>query len=411
MGGSTNVGGQYRTAMAAQNVVRKAREAGKVLLAPDAGASVDIAFGLNCSNLMFHLARAMENSNLKPGDNVVLSRACHDANIAPWLILARNRQLEVRWIETWGDRKNGADSHQVDDSNMDQIDLEKISDLVDCKTKVISLGLASNATGCLHLDAVHKIQSKIKELSVDDKPYLILDGTHYVPHRRSNLTQLGADVILCSSYKFFGPHLGLMAYNKKRLSELQPSKVGLRFDPSNGDKVSDILDCGPSPTEENCQISRWEMGTLNYEGLAGFEACVDYLASLSLSEGSIEKQLDDSLTKIRLHEENISRRFLNGISHLLANKKLSLIGSKDPSARTPTFALCLNTEEGLRDAYYLANTLSCQGIYCTHGNHYAPDLVEISLKRVQGVTRLSFMHYNTIMEVDRVIEALNEICQ
>ena len=128
------------------------------------------------------------------------------------------------------------------------------------------------------MNVIEKIDQLLEESNSTEKPYFILDGTHYVPHRRTDLNSFkSADAIICSAYKFFGPHIGVMAFKGHRFSKLKPNKVGYRFQPN----YQDILDCGPFPNEENCEISRWEMGTLNYEGLAGFEACVDYLASLS----------------------------------------------------------------------------------------------------------------------------------
>merc|ERR1719244_2190513 len=146
------------------------------------------------------------------------------------------------------------------------------------------------------------------------------------------------------------------------------------------------------------------MGTINYEGLAGFEGCVEYLASISSNSNKSEDNLDLAMRKIRIHEENLSQRFLNGINDLLESKKLILFGTRDPTSRTPTFAVVLNTETGVRDPEHLVTRLNEEGVNCTHGNHYAPHLVEESLSRREGVTRISFMHYNTMQEVDRVVE-------
>jgi len=394
--GNTNVGGNYPMSAAALDAVTAARNAGKDLLG--ASSSGEIAFGLNCSNLMFHLSRSMEKSDwLQPGDNIVLSTACHDANIAPWLLLANNKKLEVRWLETVvGD---------VDHSNIDRIDLERIPGLIDDRTRVISLGLASNATGRIHLDVLDKI-NEMRETKLRP-PFLILDGTHFVPHRRCNLTQLKADAVVCSAYKFFGPHVGVMAFNKDRFKELRPSKVGIRY---GEDGTLDVLDCGDVPDVENCEISRWEMGTVNYEGLVGFEACVEYLSSLASQNMQGKERLDQAFGQIQIHEERLSERFISGIGLLLDQNILSLYGSRQSKDRTPTFAIYLNDRSDSRDPYFLVNKLNEEGIHCTHGNHYAPELVEKSLGKVEGVTRISFLHYNTLEEVDRVVAELQRIC-
>eukprot|EP00090_Calanus_glacialis_P030868 TRINITY_DN5023_c0_g1_i1.p1 TRINITY_DN5023_c0_g1~~TRINITY_DN5023_c0_g1_i1.p1 ORF type:complete len:763 (+),score=154.94 TRINITY_DN5023_c0_g1_i1:281-2569(+) len=400
--GCSNVGGDYPTSQKVLNVVSKARAAGRDLLG--AKKIGEIAFGLNCSNLMFHLARSMESNLFSPGDNILLSRACHDANIAPWLHLAKNAKMEVRWLET-----------SVSSNHSDKIDIDKISGLIDEKTRVISLGLASNATGRIHLDVVKRINEISETFST--KPFLILDATHFVPHRRCHLEELQADAILCSAYKFFGPHIGIMAYNKKRLEILKPSKVGLRF-AEDGLIERDVLDPGDVPTLDNCEISRWEMGTLNYEGLAGFEACVDYIASLA---GEMQTSSDRSLSidlayvEIQKHEELLSNRFLSRIQPLLDQNVLNLFGSRESQERTPTFAISLSdvakSKIGSHDPYYLVKKLNERNIFCTHGNHYAVELVENSLKQVEGVTRISFLHYNTVEEVDRVVDELENILE
>jgi len=149
----------------------------------------------------------------------------------------------------------------------------------------------------------------------------------------------------------------------------------------------------------------WEMGTLNYEALAGFEACVDYLSSLSPVQTG--DTLDTGFTEIQQHEEKISERFLNRLQPLLDARKLRLYGSRDPKQRTPTFALSVT--DG-KDPLSLVKSLTSQGVHCTHGNHYAVNLVEDSLGAKDGVTRLSFLHYNTVQEVDTVADIIHNTC-
>ena len=433
--GSTNVGGEYPTGEQALNTVTAARLAGKDLLGTT--STGEIAFGQNCTNLMFHLARSLENSvidkkfqiqnqlvvnednqmNIQPGDNIILSRACHDANIAPWLQMARNLGLEVRWLDCLGSSQTaciGSDKtisldNKVDDGNMDCIDIEQIPNLIDSKTRLISLGLASNATGRIHLPVIEKINKVRDNFDDRQKPFLILDGTHYLPHRKANLTELKADAILCSAYKFFGPHLGVMAFNGSRMKNLMPSKSGLRYD-KNGNFDEDILGYGEYPNVENCEISRWEMGTLNYEALIGFESCVNYLASLrntSLESKSRTTNLEVSFDTLRTHEEELSQRFLNGIRSGLMLNKIRLLGSRDVKERTPTFALTLNNCSNINEVD-LVQKLNENNIYCTHGNHYAPYLVESCLNEPKGVTRISLLHYNTIEEVDKILDVIDK---
>merc|ERR1712080_80150 len=187
---------------------------------------------------------------------------------------------------------------------------------------------------------------------------------------------------------------------RERLRNLRPSKVGLRF---SKEGVTDILDYGDIPNRDNCEISRWEMGTLNYEALAGFEACVDYLSSLSQTGDC----LDSAFTDIQEHEERISERFLYRLKPLLDGGKLRLYGSRDPAERIPTFSLSL---PGGQDPTLLYRALTEQGVHCNHGNHYAVTLVEECMAAREGVTRLSFLHYITIQEVDTVADIIHKAC-
>ena len=311
--GATNLGGNYETSKYVTNLVGDARDAGRDLLGPD--PEVEIMFGYNCSNLMFHLSGAMTNSKLvKPGDNILLSPACHDANVASWLYLSRNSGAETRWLPL-------LPNNNLEEA--DKVDVEQLQKIIDEKTKVICLALASNVTGRLHLEAVHKIVELTKTMK--ESPYIVLDATHFTPHQCCDLLGLGADAIICSAYKYFGPHLGVMAYKRERFTDLQPSKVGVRFD-GEGRLLEDVLYPGDSPCAANCQISRWENGTPNYEGLAGFVGCVDYIASLHDDNPATNRReaVVKSYLDIQKHEAAISHRFLGAIKPLLDQNKVDI---------------------------------------------------------------------------------------
>ena len=211
--GATNVGGSYPGGQAVLDLVGRARASAATLLG--ARSSGEIAFGQNCSNLLFHLAAALKNSSVcGPGDNILLSPACHEANIAPWLALARQTGTEVRWLDL-------VDTQ--DPAQMDQINTHTIHQLVDQRTRLICLGLASNATGRIHNEAVEAVRSARQGQT--DPAFLVLDATHYVPHCLPDFAQMEADALVCSAYKFFGPHLGIMAFDQSRFSQLTPSKA------------------------------------------------------------------------------------------------------------------------------------------------------------------------------------------
>ena len=301
-------------------------------------------------------------------------------------MLAERRGLEVRWLEPRGGEDAGSDT----------LAPEQVAGLLDQRTRLVAMGLASNATGRVHTSTYTRVREEGARL--ERRPLLVLDLTHWVPHRRASLHDLGADALVCSAYKFCGPHLGLMALRGDRVRGLVPSKAGLRWEGGR----RDLLDYGEFPSTENCQISRWELGTLNYEALAGLEACVDYLASLGPEQG-----LEAGLAAVQKHEERLSERFLARLSPLLEAGRLRMFGSREPRERTPTFALAVG--EGRRERE-LVEGLTDRGVHCSHGNHYAPGLVEQGLG-LEAVTRVSFMHYNTLEEVDRVADILEQITE
>jgi len=388
---NANLGGSYATSVAAEEQVLQARVAAAALLGCEPQHTV---FGLNFTNLVFHLARSVARS-LKKGDNLVLSRACHDANISPWVIIAQETGAEIRWLDV---RQDGSTS----------LDPAKIK-VIDENTKVVAVGLASNAVGTIHSEALPQIMAASRQVGA----LSVLDGTHFVPHRRTNLEELGADILICSGYKFCGPHMGVMATRAGVLEQLRPYKVGMRIDGVDAtNPLKDCLDYGAEPCAENCQISPWEMGTLCYEALAGFQAAVQYLASLgaigglsassgaqTIPEEELAAALDRGFARIEAYERRISRSFLDEAASF--GPHLELVGEKDPGRRTPTFALKQAPELSASLVLHLNN----KGIYCTHGNHYAPELVEATLG-TSGLTRISFMHYNTEADVKRVVSGI-----
>ncbi|CAD7954693.1 unnamed protein product [Amoebophrya sp. A25] len=534
--GSTNLGGAYRTSEAALAQVTRARAAAAAFLGCADGSKV--AFGANCTNLMFHLAHTLderlvaEAANLADGEalprkNIVLSRACHDANVAPWLLLAKKRSLEVRWVETMKESTTSEAS--------DILNWEAGASKIDENTILVALGLASNATGRVHWPGIEKhIVPKVVQLRYEEKdakakaattsfgtasssmentrrPMLVLDGTHYVPHFRFDLQASGADAILCSAYKFCGPHLGLVGFNTfsdfispEIISGFIP-KVGRRFNILDHVKeeeiikarvhddleqlghpqqtyiikgsTQDVLPASTTPTPEGYEISAWEMGTLNYEALAGLEACVMkyYAEFLGGGEGDstegagagdskckntgretdlfddqmrpqhIKARLEAAFARIQEQEKKISAAFLEkikpylpdeseeGVGGKTQNKRLlRLHGSTTAANRTPTFALSASTsskskgptskdennvtvsqgevddhDQGSRDEGSLCDYLNRRGVFCTVGNHYAPQLAE----RVQEegmLTRISFLHYSSVQDVERVAEIVGE---
>ncbi|CAD7939880.1 unnamed protein product [Amoebophrya sp. A120] len=404
--GSTNLGGAYATSEAALQLITGARHAASAFLGCQDGSK--IAFGANCTNLMFHLSRTVEDWVRRASNgsgnrgNIVVSRACHDANVAPWLLLADRCDLEVRWI----DLVEG-----------DQLDFENIETKIDADTVVAAVGLASNASGRVFWPAIRdQVAPRVESLRRDRTrsgsagscfPVLICDGTHYLPHFRFNLESSGADAVVCSSYKFCGPHLGVAGFSSRspfvsaELTEGCIAKVGRRAD------QSDLLAAPPQPTRESYEISSWEMGTLNYEALAGLEACiVDYFGPLSgggkVDVSDLGSSLDQAFSKIEAHEMNLSQHFLQGLLKL--QHAIRFYGPEKAAGRTPTFALVPVGDFLGKD---LVSFLNEKGIFCTAGNHYAPELTS-RVHGESGWTRVSFLHYNTMEDVENVLDNLQK---
>jgi cysteine desulfurase family protein (TIGR01976 family) len=302
-------------------------------------------FGQNMTTLNFTLTRTLGRT-LQPGDQILVTGLDHDANIAPWLELAYDLDLQVAFVEFRAD------------TTLDLEDLErKLTD----RTRVVAFPLAANAFGTTP-DA-----ARIVELAHEAGALAWADAVHYAPHRPLDVAALGVDVLLCSPYKFFGPHLGLAFGREKLLRSWRPYKV--------------------RPADDEPVGARFETGTLAHELLAGFRAAVDYLA-------------DVGWDAIQAHERALGQRFLDG-----QPAHCTLYGLDSMDGRVPTFAFRV---EGVapRDA---AEQLGARGISVWDGDYYAFEAMTRLGLQPEGAVRAGFVHYNTLEEVDRLLEALAEI--
>ena len=330
----------------------------------------EVAFGPNMTTLSFSLSRAIGRT-LRPGDEVVVTALDHDANISPWLLAARDAGAEVRWVEVApGDCT---------------LDLSSLDAVLGRRTRVVAFTLASNAVGTI-TPAVEIVRRAHEVGAV-----AVADAVHIAPHRAIDVRALDADILFCSPYKFFGPHLGVMFGKRARLAEWEPYKV--------------------RPSSDGVP-ERWESGTLNHEGLAGFVAVVDYLAGLAPPRGanpagsSRRALLEQGFGAIRAHEAALSEGFLNGLPD-----GVRLYGITDPARvdeRAPTFALRVDGV-GPRE---LAEELARRGVFVWDGNYYAQAIMErLGLEGSGGATRIGFCHYTTPDEVDRVLDEIGEIAR
>ncbi len=337
---NANLGGPFETSRRSDAVVAAAHEAAARFL----GASAEeVGFGANMTTLNFALSRTV-GRELSPGDEIVVTRLDHDANVAPWLELARDLALDVRFAD-----------FDPADCTLDLDDLER---QLSGRTRVVAFPWASNAVGTI-ADV-----RRIAELAHEAGALAWVDAVHYAPHGPIDVAAVGVDVLVCSPYKFFGPHLGLFYGRKEVLERWRPYKV--------------------RPSADEPVAHRFESGTLPHEGLAGFTACIEYVESLGWDA-------------IRAHERELGERFLSGLP-----ERYRLHGPPTMEARTPTFALThpqTTPEE-------LAARLAERDIAAWPGNYYAVEVME-RLGLAEGTLRVGIVHYNTAEEVDRLLAAFD----
>jgi cysteine desulfurase family protein (TIGR01976 family) len=339
---NANLGGPFETSRRAEVVVAEAHEAAARFLGASAA---EVGFGQNMTTLNFALSRAF-GRELRAGDEIVVTRLDHDGNVAPWLELARDLDLVVRF----------ADIREEDCT----LDLDDLATQVSSRTRVVAFPWASNAVGTIAPVA------RIVELAHSVGALAWVDAVHYAPHRPIDVIASGVDVLLCSPYKFFGPHLGLFYGRGEVLERWRPYKV--------------------RPSADEPVGHRFETGTLAHEALAGFSAAVEYLESIGWEA-------------IQVHEQELGQRFLDGLPDAYR-----LHGIPTMEARTPTFALT----HPRRTPEELAGALGERRIAAWWGNYYAVEIME-RVGLPDGALRIGFVHYNTLEEVDRVLAALQEL--
>ena len=378
---NANTGGAYATSRHTDAMIAEARAAMADFL--HCGAD-EVVFGPNMTTLTFAISRAI-GRELKPGDEIVLTRLDHDANFSPWAAMAEDRGITIRIAE-----------FRDEDCTLDLPDLaSKITD----KTKLVAVGYASNAVGTINP------VKKIVELAHKAGALAYIDAVHYGPHGLIDVADLDCDFLACSTYKFFGPHMGVLFGKREHLKRLRPYKVR-----PNTNAIP------------NC----WEWGTLNHECIAGIAACVDYIADLGKNSqerlphpsrfskgGNHEPELtprraaiESAYAAIHQHERALLERMMSGLNKIPG---LKIYGITDPARfdeRCATFAVRIEGHTPLE----LATKLGDRSFFTWDGNYYALNLTEhFDVEKSGGFLRIGLVHYNTIEEVDRMLAALREI--
>jgi cysteine desulfurase family protein (TIGR01976 family) len=395
---NANTGGAYATSRHTDAMIAEARAAMADFLHCAAG---EVVFGPNMTTLTYAMSRAI-GRELKPEDEILVTRLDHDANVSPWLQVAEDRGITVRWAEI----------HEEDCT----LDMADLAAKINSKTKLVAAGYASNAVG-----TINPVR-EIVRLAHAAGALAYIDAVHYSPHGLIDVATLDCDFLVCSTYKFFGPHMGVLFGKREHLERLRPYKVR-----PNTNAIP------------NC----WEWGTLNHECIAGITGCVDYLADLgrSSTNGRTDTRMPHPFDKLRAgssrlseggndpadtsgvknerraaivaayraiheHEHGLLKRMMTGLKEI---PHLKIYGITDPERfdeRCATLAIRIENHTPLE----LAAKLGDRGIFTWDGNYYALNLTEqLGVEKSGGFLRIGLVHYNTPEEVDRLLAALRQI--
>ena len=361
---NANTRGAYRTSRATDQMIEAARAAMADFLGCDAD---EIVFGPNMTSLTFAMSRAI-GRELGPGEEIVVTSLDHDANISPWRAL-EERGATIRMVDI-----------REEDCTLDGNDLEQ---KITGRTKLVAFGYASNAVGTIN--PVQEIVRRAHHRGA----LAFVDAVHYVPHGPIDVRALDCDFLVCSTYKFFGPHMGVLYGKRCHLERLEPYKVR---------------------ANSNAIPYRWEWGTLNHELIAGIPACVDYWVDLGFeldaSLSTRRSALLAAYAAIHKHERELMDRLIPGLVEIPG---LTLYGIRDSrrfDERCPTVAARIAGHTPLA----LATRLGERGIFTWDGNYYALNLTErLGIEADGGFLRIGPVHYNTLEEIERLLGELRKI--
>jgi len=366
---NANCGGPFITSHRNDAMIDQARVAMADLL--NAPSEKEIVFGANMTTLTFSFSRAIGRS-LQPGDEIIVTRLDHDANISPWLALEENG-IVIKWAD-------------IDVTDC-RLNIDQLASLISTKTKLVAVGYASNAVG-----TINPIK-KIAALAHDFGARVWVDAVHYAPHRAIDVQSIDCDFLVCSAYKFFGPHVGVLWGKQRLLENLAAYKVR---------------------PATSALPHKFETGTLNHEGLAGVAAAVDYLAQVGRDYGSRlasdldnykgrRKELKQAMGIIAAYERPLFTYMLGELKKISGIKIYGILDEEAFDERCPTLAF---TREG-QSPKEIATKLGDNGIFVWHGNYYALAVSEkLGVEDSGGMVRVGLAHYNTKEEVDRFLSAI-----
>lgn len=370
---NANLGGGFETSNRADAVVDDAHRAMADFL--NAESSSEIIFGQNMTTLTLHVSRSLGRT-FAAGDEIILSRMDHDANIGPWLLLAEDLGLEVRWLDF--------------NSETFEFDFERLASLLNERTRLVCMGGASNLIGTIN--DVARMSAMAREAGA----LSYIDAVQLAPHVAIDVQALGCDFLACSAYKFFGPHQGILYGRRAILESLTPYKV--------------------RPATDDLPFA-FETGTQSHEGMAGTAGAVDYFAWIgerfatdyhadNSAYGGRRRHIRAALQYLFDYEATLAARLIGGLQ---AFDGLTVHGITDPEAfgrRVPTVAF---TVDRMAPAD-IAAALAARNIFVWSGHNYALEVVRsLGIDEAAGVVRVGPVHYNSPEEIDRFLEALGEI--
>ena len=363
MSANANTGGAFLTSHRSDEIIAGTRAAMADFFHCDKD---EVVFGQNMTTITLGISRAI-GRELKPGDEILLTTLDHDANFSPWKAL----------------EEKGVVIRQVDICEADcTLDLEDLKRKLNEKTKLVAVGYASNAVGTINPVA------EITKLAHAAGALVYIDAVHYAPHGLIDVKALDCDFLVCSPYKFFGPHMGTLYGKREHLQHFRPYKV--------------------RPCTEQVP-ERWESGTQVHELIAGIGAAVEYLAELGRrSDPSVKTRreaLSSAYRATGTHETRLVWRLIDGLQAIAGVRIYGITDPQRAAERCSTISLRI----GNLHPTTIATSLGERGIFTWDGNYYALNLTErLGVEPLGGMLRVGLVHYNTMEEVERLLSALRE---
>lgn len=362
---NANGGGYFRTSHAANDVIASARSAMADFL--NAASADEIIFGQNMTTLTLHVSRSIGRL-LRRGDEIIVTRMDHDANVWPWVLLARDLELEIKWLAF--------------DTETFEFDLDDLDALLGDRTRLVCVGGASNLLGTIN--DVTAICAKARSAGA----LTYIDGVQSVPHIGTDVQAIGCDFLACSPYKFFGPHQGVLYGRADVLRELEPYRVR------------------PAPSK---YPGSFETGTPSYEGCAGITAAVDYLAWIGRSmAGAADRPaaLRAAMDLVFDYEKTLGAHLIDGLRALPGVTVQGITAADALDRRVPTVSFTHAQVPSAR----IAEQLAAGNIFAWSGHNYAVEAARaLGIYETGGAVRIGPVHYNSVAEIDETLAALAEI--